>query len=365
MKYPYRKFVPLRTIDFVKIGLGDNLMAWAGLFALLKYGYRICSSDCKMYVPKVLTKLASQIFQEWSIQVEGADFNDIIEYRSPVLTPLAPNTVRQSIDVYMGDDWRLNWAEAIDRIKTDSYYHQKPTTLKQKIRLQISETLLHGRIDWRSAYPDYIGSRIWSPIARRHNIPQTKYLVMLKNTLGSLRECVQKYAANINVASDYHSLVFPVGKSYQTLPPEFCHKLSSAIPDAGLTYIIPPNDPWREGYFSQDLKTDQLESIDEILGVLQRAKYVVTTDSFVSHAMQFLRDDFVLVLSRDFHENVVHPGAYPQIVAKHPDCAPCEYHSREFYKNCPAGFRYCIAFEDASFLDRCAYEIRTLLSKER
>lgn len=361
MYYPYRKFSPLKTIDFVKIGLGDNLMAWAGLYALLKYGYQVCAPGCKMYVPHALAPLGMKIFSEWDLQVVGASFDDTVEYLSPVLTPLAPTTVRQFLDVYMGDDWWLNWAEAIDRVKTDSYYHQRRMSFKQKVRLQVSETVLHGRIDWRSAYPDYIGSRIWSPIARRHDIPQAKFLVMLKNTLDPMREAVRAYARGIALENAPAYLAFPAGKSYQTLPPSFCRAIDDEVPNADFTYIVPPGDAWMDGYVSAGLTVSQLESVDEILASVMRARVVLTADSFVSHAAQFLRDDFILLLSRDFRENVVHPGAYPRIIAKHPDCAPCEYHSREFYQKCPAGFSHCTAFDDSAVLGRCVNELQTLL----
>lgn len=118
-----------------------------------------------------------------------------------------------------------------------------------------------------------------------------------------------------------------------------------------------------EKYVAQGLEIGALESVDEILASVLQAKVIVTADSFVSHVAQFLRDDFLLILSRDFRENVVHPGAYPRIVAKHPDCALCEYHSREFHEKCPAGSPHCIAFDESAVLDGCIDELRTLLAR--
>jgi hypothetical protein len=64
-----------------------------------------------------------------------------------------------------------------------------------------------------------------------------------------------------------------------------------------------------------------------------------------------MRDDFVLVLSRDLREGIVHPGANPTVIANHPACAPCNYQERYHFDRCVAGYPYCIAFSNGLFIN--------------
>jgi ADP-heptose:LPS heptosyltransferase len=110
------------------------------------------------------------------------------------------------------------------------------------------------------------------------------------------------------------------------------------------------DDPWIEEYRAAGIEPRALDSVGDLYTTIATARRVLTTDSFASHVAQALRDDFVLVLTRDLGENVVHPGASPSLLVRHPACAPCGYLARTDSRSCLAGHANCLAFDDAEFV---------------
>ena len=102
------------------------------------------------------------------------------------------------------------------------------------------------------------------------------------------------------------------------------------------------------------IKIKNIPNMFETFRIIKYSSKLLTTDSFTSHIAQLLRDDFVIVLSRDFKENIIHPGCNARVLANHPPCAPCNYQERTDFKHCVAGYEFCAAFENREFVHSIA-----------
>ena len=348
-------FAKLRTIDFAHIGLGDNLMAWVGLHTLLCNDFAIIAPGCKLYVPNGLARLATHIFSPYGLQVVGVAPHTVVPHVSPVFSPLPPESATEWYKTYIGVDWRMNCFEALDAQKTIPRLHSANDG-RTRFRLGLSERLLYGRRGWQAATADYIGYRMWLPVAQKLGVLPLIFLSMMKRSLAALRAEVSRYVDQLGAAPDdaLDLAVFPAGKSFQAIPPTACKILQEKLPIDRTHFYIQSDDPWLMQYYAAGISPRNLGSIDALFQTIKSARRVLTTDSFTSHVAQLLRDDFVLVLSRDFRENIVHPGANPMIVANHPPCAPCNYHPRAEAGECLAQRPTCAAFDSRRFIDDMA-----------
>jgi glycosyltransferase involved in cell wall biosynthesis len=348
-------FSKLKTIDFGHIGLGDNLMAWVGFHALVSNGFNVVSPGCLMYVPNDLAGLAAAIFSRYDVLVKGIAPHTQSDLHSPVFSPLPAETPLEWYKTFIGVDWRMNCFEALDLQKTiprpNAAYD--PST---RFRLGLSERIIYRQKGWQSAQADYIGYRMWLPIARKLGLMPVTYLALVKAALAVLRKEIAEYIEVRSVGKEPgpDMALFPAGKSFQAFSPTACKILRERLPQAGTQVYIQNDDPWISEYREAGINPQSLNSIEDLFWIVKSSPRLMTTDSFSSHVAQLLRDDFVLVLTRDFRENIVHPGAYPVILANHPPCAPCNYIPRGETKNCVAGFVNCIAFDNPSFVDNIA-----------
>ncbi|GAN97453.1 hypothetical protein Geu3261_0185_005 [Komagataeibacter europaeus NBRC 3261] len=362
-KRPGGVFAKLKTIDFAHIGLGDNLMAWTGLHALLLNKVPVVDKNCILYVPTPLVGLAKFIFSQFNLRVEGVAPHTNIDAISPLFSPLPPHgpSMMEWYKTFVGIDWKMNCFEALDLQKTIPRLHFKNTP-KTRLRLNLSEHLLHKNKGWQNAQAGYIGYRLWLPVARKLGFMPLPFLVMIKNALGPMREKVRAYVDSCIPPGTYTApdmAIFPAGKSFQAFPPKICAKLKTQLAPQEPEFYIQANDPWMVGYRAAGIEPCNLKSIEELFWIIKSAHRVLTTDSFSSHVAQFLRDDFILVLTRDFRENIVHPAATPLIVSNHPTCAPCNYHSRDDSHQCLAGYTHCIAFDNDAFLNNIVKALKS------
>ncbi len=327
------------------------MMAWAGLYALLIEGLRPLAPACRLYVPRELTNLAASLFAKFDVVTEGVRPFHPRELTSPVLTASPPETVSEWWSTFTGSDWRMNVFAALDAQKTIPLSNA-PLRARDQLRLYLTERLFYKRLGWRAAVPEYVGFRLWRPLAQRLGLPPAQFLTLMKRSLPSLRTEVMAYvelhAQRRPPAPRF--AIFPVGKAFQSFPPAVCRQILDRLPRGETAFFIPLDDPWLEEYRAAGIEPRALDSIDDLYSIVATASRVLTTDSLASHVAQALRDDFVLVLTRDLRENVVHPGANPRLLARHPACAPCAYLARTDSRSCSAGYANCLAFDDAEFV---------------
>ena len=347
-----RRFAKLRSIDLHYAGLGDALMLFTGLYTLLENGAQLCEGGCVVHTPPELSRLASHLFTKFNLQIREGRPDTLAR---PSLSHLKARTWKQIYRAHLGDDWQLNWVEALDLQKT--FPRPSPReTLTTKTSSFLSERFLYKRRSWREAEPAYIGYRVWLPVARRLGILPLQFMAQIKRSLPSIRKEFAAYVDRLDAPSleefdpSVEIAILPTGRSFQTIPPKYCRQIASADLTFRSKFFIQDNDPWFNQYVVEGITMNYLNSIDALLKLVRSAKVLLTTDSFSSHVAQLLRDDFVLVLSRDIREHVVHPAAEPRIVADHPGCAPCNYYERSGVNVCPAGYSNCLAFEGPDFI---------------
>lgn|GEM_PF-5610696 len=348
----------LRTIDLSNVGLGDNLMIWAGLFALLDMGVDVCAPGCVIHVQPILANLAERLFGGFGLEVRrGAPQNPA----SPIYSPLPPETWREWRNTYIGRDWRMNWVEALDRQKTFPR-DGADLSFEKRTRLRVSEFVLFGRQNWTQATPSYVGYRVWQPLALHHKVYPIQFMTQMKRSFVRIRQIFGAYVDNAtpeNTREAYcHNVSFPAGKSFQTIPPQVLASVNKRLGDDRLECYVQNDSAWRADFEKGDLKPQHIDDLLDTFRLVRYSKKLLTTDSFTSHLAQFLRDDFVLVLSRDMRENIVHPGANPVIVANHPACAPCNYQERYHFDTCVAGYKYCLAFNNDAFAEEIAAAVK-------
>ncbi len=344
----------LRMIDLSHVGLGDNLMIWAGLYTLLENGVPLCAPGCVIHVQPILADLCSRMFSRFGLIVQRGKPEKQI---SPVYSPLPPSTLKEWWHTYAGHDWRMNWVEAIDLQKSFPR-HGADKSFRARARLLLSERLLYRRRSWTDAVPSYIGFRVWEPIAAKNGIYPTTFLSQIKQSLNNIRRIVADYVDEVTPPEERGrysgNAAFPAGKSFQTIPPLVYNEINESLGGNYFTCYVQDDSPWNEDFHKNGIKTHNLNDIKDTFRIIKYSDNILTTDSFTSHLAQFLRDDFTLVLSRDMRESIVHPGSNPRIVANHPACAPCNYQERYDFDRCVAGYNYCMAFENETFVRKIA-----------
>lgn len=353
----------LKMIDLSHVGLGDNLMLWTGLFTLLNDGVSICAPGCVLHVQPILGDLATRLFARFGLLIQRGRPS---EQLSPIFTPLPPDSVREWWSTYLGRDWRMNWVEALDQQKTFPRQGQD-RSVKARARLALSERLLYRRHGWTEAVPGYVGYRAWLPLAQSQNVYPLPFLSQMKRSFIKMREIVRDYVDEVTPIADRkaysHPAAFPTGKSFQTIPPAVFIKINESLGKDQFVCCVQNDSAWRVDYETARITTRSFSDINDTFRVVKYSRSLLTTDSFTSHLAQLLRDDFVLVLSRDLQESIVHPGAQPRIVANHPACAPCNYQERQDHNRCVAGYRFCLAFENESFSDAIVAAVRGLAAE--
>lgn len=339
----------LRMIDLSHVGLGDNIMIWTGLFTLLSNNAQVCVPGCVMHVQPILADLASRLFAPFGIIVKkGRPERQL----SPIYTPLPPTGLKEWWHTYVGRDWRMNWVEALDHQKTFPR-NGSDMSFQGRIRLSISERLLYRRRSWAEATPGYVGYRVWLPLALENDVYPLPFLAQLKRSLEPMRKIVADYIDEITPPDERAAYggnaAFPTGKSFQTISPKAYQVINDELGGDFFRCYVQKDSPWYTEYESHGINPESLPDITETLRLIKYSKNLMTADSFTSHVAQLLRDDFVLVLSRDMQESIVHPGSRPKIMANHPACAPCNYQERYHFDRCVAGYEYCLAFENEAF----------------
>ncbi|WCT77372.1 glycosyltransferase [Novosphingobium humi] len=341
----------LRMIDLSHVGLGDNMMLWAGLYALLSNGVEICAPGCAIHVQPILGDLAARFFEPFGLKIHRGRPP---EHISPIFTPMPPENSKQWWGTYIGRDWYMNWVEALDQQKTFPR-NGADLSFAGRVRLAVSERLLYHRNNWAEATPGYIGYRVWLPLALKNGIYPLTFMAQIKRSLKEMRQIFAEFVDASTLESERTqysgNAAFPTGKSFQTISPQFYKALNIALGGDFFTCYIQNDSAWWQSYETSGVEAKSLPNLMETFRIIKYADNLLTTDSFTSHIAQFLRDDFVLVLSRDMKEGILHPGANPTIMANHPACAPCNYQERYHFNHCVAGYEYCTAFQSSELLD--------------
>jgi hypothetical protein len=280
---------------------------------------------------------------------------------SPIYSPLPPSSLDEWRKTYFGNDWRMNWVEAVDLQKSFPR-HGADRSFRARVRLLLSERFIYGRKNWADAVPSYIGFRVWQPIAAKYGIYPTVYLSQMKQSLRGIREIFSDYVDDITPTETRVSYngnaAFPAGKSFQTIPPLVYKAVDNLLGGSFFKCHVQEDSPWHEDFVKNGVTTHHLKDVKDTFRTIKYSKNLLTTDSFTSHLAQFLRDDFTIVLSRDLRESIVHPGAQPKVVANHPACAPCNYQERYHFDHCVAGYKYCTAFDNRDFVCSIADSFR-------
>lgn len=365
---PRREYKPLRMIDCTSIPLGDSFMFFSGLYAMLDNGLEVCAPDCVLHTHKPLVNICRLLFAQFGLTILDGPPGKV---EHPFYLPHPPVTNDDWKKTYLGSDWRMDWVEATDRQKTIGRPGYRDT-FRKMAQLFVSERLIYGRMGgWQTATPSYIGFRVWWPIALKLGVYPVVFYSMVSRSLGNIREKLHDYIDE-QIALDEKAgkkpfrgnAAFPTGNSYQTIDPQTYQHIMSAVGEDVFSCFVQNDSPWQKDFLAAGIRTEHIPAIEDTLKIIRSAKHVVTCCSFTSHVAQFLRDDFILIMFKDFPENNVNPGANPKVLTYNPACAPCNYLPRGQFKTCPAGFSHCTALENTQFRDKIVKEIKAMIATD-
>lgn len=344
---PYRGSIGV--LDCGNIGLGDCLTALAVFRHLRLVESRLFSPECTLIVPDALGPLAAHLLGAADVKVRSRS-----DPRQPArggqLILRAPKTLGELAASGLGRVIYLNWAEA-HALAVSGPGAARGGPLK-RLRFGLLELCQFKTIDWHATAPSYIGFRLLFPLFTRSSHTLTWHVVKMKASLPAIRASLRSYSLGLEAGGEGASprepvgrvVIFPAAASFNAMPPELCRVLAQRFGDQ-VRFALHDKDPWLGQYQATLRNVVIVRTVEDTLGVLSR-NYPVCVDGFVSHLVQLVKDEALILYTREPKERLTHPGAYPDILEAHPDCAPCSYTLRAQKTLCPADRPHCIAFDE-------------------
>jgi hypothetical protein len=255
------------------------------------------------------------------------------------------STVRRN---WFGSDWHVNFAEPRRRASTGY------PALDASTRLQhwLTDAKLYGRFAWRRAAPSYYGLQMWAPLAARLGLTQIDLARGLYLSLPVLRDRLRQSATTCAPPADGVPpiAIFPVGRSFQTLSPEFAAALVAGREASDYALCFAPGEATIDAYRAAGLRCIETPTLDAMLAVVAGSRVVATVDSFASHIAQIAARRHVALMSHDLPVHTVHPAAPSDIVFEAMPCVPCHYVNRDVQSLCMAGLEWCGVFASPGYL---------------
>lgn len=341
---------PIGRVDLGNLGLGDCVTALAVLRHLRLVEPSVLSPECVIVLPDALRPLGAHLVESPGVKVvsRGESAGMAVAGRQLILRP--PKTLRELVQWCAGRAIYLNWSEGHGLAVSHSGRARSGGLLRQ-VRFSILELCQFKTINWRTTAPAYIGFRLMFPLVARSSQTLTWHVLKIKSSLPPIRGSVAAY---------YHSweerhpsdplrgiagkvVVFPGAASFNAMSPELCEALKERFGDR-IAFALHQDDPWLSAYRTALREVIIVRTVEDTLGLLIR-NHPVCVDGFVSHLVQLVKDDALIIYTREPRERLTHPGAYPRILEAHPDCSPCAYTLRARNELCPAGRPHCVAFD--------------------
>ena len=334
---------PLRSV-LMSGGQGDAVMGACGLHALLALGMDVLAPDAVVYARSVAAPLVATMLDGVAVRsLRGASRPPKPRYYTSAGTSWS--TVRHN---WFGADWHVNFAEPRRRASTG---YPAPN-VAARLRHWLTDAKLYGRFAWRRAGPAYYGLQMWAPLAARRGATQIDLARGFYLSYPILRQRLRAKAAQCEPPPEGIPpiAIFPVGRSFQTLPPAFAAALLAGHSSSDYALCLAPGESMIDAYRAAGLRCIETPTLDAMLAVIAGSRVVATVDSFGSHVAQLAAARHVALMSHDLPLHTTHPAAPSEIVFEAMPCVPCHYVNRDVQSLCMAGHEWCGVFASPSYL---------------
>jgi hypothetical protein len=334
---------PLQSV-LMSGGQGDAVMGACGLHALLALRIDVLAPDAVVYARSVAAPLVATLLDGVAVRsLRGATRPPKPRYYTSAGTSWS--TVRHN---WFGADWHVNFAESRRRASTG---YPAPAAAA-RLQHWLTDAKLYGRFAWRRTGPAYYGLQMWAPLAARFGATQIDLARGLYRSYPVLRERLRATALTAEPPPEGIPpiAVFPVGRSFQTLSPEFAAALLAGRDDSEYALCFAPGDAMIDSYRAAGLRCIETPTLDAMLAVIAASRVVATVDSFGSHIAQLAASRHVALMSHDLPVHTVHPAAPSEIVFEAMPCVPCHYVNRDVQPLCMAGLEWCGVFASPGYL---------------
>ncbi|MCB1737330.1 MAG: hypothetical protein KDI42_04310 [Gammaproteobacteria bacterium] len=333
---------PLRSI-IMSGGQGDAVMAANGLHALLQLAPSILAADATAYTRSIATPIIAALLPE----LRATSIEQSHGTAHPRYYTSAGSSGSTLLRNWFGADYYVNFA--VPRRMASRGY--APADWLTRGFEKLNEWKLFGSHDWRRVSPAYYGLRMWTPVAAALGFNAVDLFRGLYQSLPVLRARLLAHAAAQPVTiRPLRVAIFPLGKAYQTMPPEFVAALVDGLDSTEYACYFAPDEPAMGRYQAQGLHCEITADVNAVLHAVTASEVVATVDSFVSHLAQIGARRHVAFMSHDLPEHTLHPAAASQRVFTPMPCVPCNYSLRENHNLCADGRPACGVYSDAAYL---------------
>lgn len=150
-------------------------------------------------------------------------------------------------------------------------------------------------------------------------------------------------------------VVFPSGSGHQVMTGEF-----AASNLAGAVFCFHENDSY-SSIFERQAGTGTVEILkfgrpSDIVDICNSAAVVVTTDSFPSHLIQFLKVNSIIILAEQPATRIIAPHYRGRFLSSLAPCSPCPHLAR--VHKCKAGFDFCLTWQNGALAESLRRELQ-------
>lgn len=326
-------------------GQGDVVMAACGLHAMLQLVPEAFAGDLCCYTRSFIVPVIAAMLPECRVvSMDAAKKAGHPRYYTSANT--SGSTVLRNL---FSSDWYINFAAGRRRASFGNDSLSGGSRMLQWI-----DNLAVGKsLSWQRTSPLYYGLQMWAPLAAKFGKTEIDLLRSLHLSYAQLRLRLLDYVGNLPPLDGYQARVaiYPVGRSFQTIPAEFLQRLFAGRKDADACCYLPGGDERTPLYQAAGFRCEVVNTPEAMLKSLADAELSIVCDSLPSHLAQLVARETMALMSHDLPQHTLHPAAPVHQVFVAQACVPCQYVNISGPESkCRAGYGHCNVFENPAYL---------------
>lgn len=340
-------------------GQGDVIMAACGLHAMLGLAPELFANDMVCYTRTFIAEAVRVMLPECVVDGRGA----LKEAKRPRYYTSANTSGSTVLRNLFGQDYYVNFAAGRRRA---SFGEPAPGFWTQAGQW-ITGLAMDKNLSWRRRTPNYYGAQMWAPLVTAAGKTEIDLQRSLYQSFPILRRRLRDYAQSlpeVSAVSPGLLAVFPVGRSFQTLPAEFLAAVMKGYPLDRFCCFFQEGDPREEKYRALGLPCATANTPESLIKIMATAQAVMACDSLPSHLSQLIARRSLLVMSHDIPDHTVHPASDAVIAFTAMPCVPCSYVHKEHASQCMAGRPHCGVFDHEDYRGKVVDWLKSLLGEK-
>lgn len=332
-------------------GQGDVVMAACGLHAMLLLAPEVFASGLTCYTRSYIAPVIATLLPECRV----VEIENVREAQHPRYYTSANTSGSTLLRNVFGSDYYINFSAGRRRAS----FGAEPQGTFERMGQFLTDLAMFRSTSWRRHTPAYYGLRMWAPLAERAGKTEIDLLRSLHRSFPVLKERLVRgaQAARAQVGERAKLAIFPVGKSFQTIPAEFLVKLVAKAGVEDYRCYFPAGNPRQADYEGMGLRCGIANSTEELLGNMAAADVVIACDSLPSHLAQLVARRHLALMSHDLPQHTLHPAADSLTTFVPMPCVPCRYVNIGYQTECVAKLPHCGVFDDERYLADAARKL--------